>query len=1047
MASNGAPRPHSHHFGASPPPAIDTGYRPGGGGGHRARRRPGLWSTKTDGAPKCPQTFGSKRGGGGGSVARTVEWFFRRTPFRTALPKTLSPVSSTYSFDMTRPKSLFSHTVGEDRNATTNPIQTDMNEMSQDPEVILIADSDTTDQISRIVLIAGPEHFYHLALQLETSPDLDLQLYGKDLFIRAAGLGYAPAQFKLGICYELGLTHFPTDPSHSFAWYKRAALQGHADAELAVSGWYLTGHPQGLVQSEPLAYEWASKAARRGWSKAEYTLGHYHEVGIGVPQDLQIAKQWYLKAAARGNERALLRLLVGHVGLAVDYAHLKDALLHHNGSNPYMIHQLAQFHELREYGLVPDEDAAFELYAASAQANYAPAQYKLGSCYEFGILGCPQDPVQAVRWYSQGAENGQVEALLALAGFYLDGSAGNAAEQSDEEAFRKERTPAADLNNSPEPSRMFPSLAQRTVNGHFTTSTSTGAEMAWMTSEIAIPLIQERPQTPALTVQYQDSELKKTPNVTTSPGIREGIACAQGVGLARVVSNLWFENAQTRWLNIPDAGNWQEHLDINVHSDSVIIPSYLPPAIGFTHQDLTLFPFDNACSGGGLHLCTEPHAPLDNGANGLLMTPCDSLFDGSGPSSTVSSSRSTSLESMMPMMPCLLDDPCWDADLVLPIVRDTATPESEKKGLLGLYDINSASPILMGESINALDLNDTFLGQCLQQLQTHSPILPVNGDSNAKNLAIQNQSKGQLVPDTAVKISNVVGASNGDTLHWKTQQAAQEFFACDQGQGCLQLDGDRIATAAVTENEPLPDLVPGNVWSSSLTNAWPYLHPLDSNPPSLARIPNSMYDPRAQLLPAFHNFWEVGDEASKSAVDHTSSLWEYQQEPVWPVQRFDIYGISMSQPCPLAAHATDWNILSNCEISCPVHDTFDECQFQRQGQHRIQLGYSQDQIGEQGECNDYSHGDEYDYEYDYDHDYDNLVPAPSTLKRRRRLSANETAYLVQQFRQNEKPNAQERQEFAKHLDLDRRTIQVWFQNRRAKLKRDETATITAVTLY
>ncbi|KAG0322111.1 hypothetical protein BGZ97_008678 [Linnemannia gamsii] len=287
-----------------------------------------------------------------------------------------------------------------------------------------------------MVFIAGPEHFYYLALQLETSPRLEYQLYGKDLFIRSAGLGYAPAQFKLGICYELGLTHFPMDPSHSFVWYKRAAMQGHADAELAVSGWYLTGHPQGLIQSEPLAFEWASKAARRGWSKAEYTLGHYHEVGIGVPQDLQLAKQWYLKAAARGNERALLRLLVGHVGLEVDYAHLKDALLAQNESNPYLLHQLAQFHELREYGLVPDEDAAFELYAASAEANYAPAQYKLGACYEFGILGCPRDPVQAVQWYGQGADNGHVEALLALAGFYLDGSAGPAAEQSDEEAFR-----------------------------------------------------------------------------------------------------------------------------------------------------------------------------------------------------------------------------------------------------------------------------------------------------------------------------------------------------------------------------------------------------------------------------------------------------------------------------------------------------------------------------------------------------------------------------------------------------------------------------------
>ncbi|KAF9918593.1 hypothetical protein BX616_007607 [Lobosporangium transversale] len=66
-----------------------------------------------------------------------------------------------------------------------------------------------------------------------------------------------------------------------------------------------------------------------------------------------------------------------------------------------------------------------------------------------------------------------------------------------------------------------------------------------------------------------------------------------------------------------------------------------------------------------------------------------------------------------------------------------------------------------------------------------------------------------------------------------------------------------------------------------------------------------------------------------------------------------------------------------------------------------------------------------------------FTPVLSTLKRRRRLTNEESEFLIHQFKINERPTAQERESFAKYLKLDRRTIQVWFQNRRAKLKRDE----------
>ncbi|KAG0226830.1 hypothetical protein BGW42_003336 [Actinomortierella wolfii] len=65
------------------------------------------------------------------------------------------------------------------------------------------------------------------------------------------------------------------------------------------------------------------------------------------------------------------------------------------------------------------------------------------------------------------------------------------------------------------------------------------------------------------------------------------------------------------------------------------------------------------------------------------------------------------------------------------------------------------------------------------------------------------------------------------------------------------------------------------------------------------------------------------------------------------------------------------------------------------------------------------------------------MPRHYTLKRRRRLTNAETEYLVRKFMQNERPTTAERDRFAQELRLDKRTIQVWFQNRRAKMKKDE----------
>ncbi|BGP19420.1 hypothetical protein JCM10213v2_007509 [Rhodosporidiobolus nylandii] len=130
----------------------------------------------------------------------------------------------------------------------------------------------------------------------------------REYFTQAAQLGYPPSQFKLGCCYEFGTLTCPVDPRRSIAWYTRAAERGDSQAELALSGWYLTGSEGVLKQSDSEAYLWARRAANKGLAKAEYAVGYYSEVGIGVKADLEEAKRWYMRAAAQGNKRAMQRL-------------------------------------------------------------------------------------------------------------------------------------------------------------------------------------------------------------------------------------------------------------------------------------------------------------------------------------------------------------------------------------------------------------------------------------------------------------------------------------------------------------------------------------------------------------------------------------------------------------------------------------------------------------------------------------------------------------------------------------------------------------------
>ena len=124
--------------------------------------------------------------------------------------------------------------------------------------------------------------------------------------------------------------------------------------------------------------------------------------------------------------------------------------------NPKPLHELALLHERGiDNVLFVDYEYAAELLARASELGYAPSAYKLGECYEYGRMGCPQDSALSIHYYSASrlvlpmfgtgcltvwtavdiaAQLGHREACFALTAWYLVGSPG-VLPQSDTEAY------------------------------------------------------------------------------------------------------------------------------------------------------------------------------------------------------------------------------------------------------------------------------------------------------------------------------------------------------------------------------------------------------------------------------------------------------------------------------------------------------------------------------------------------------------------------------------------------------------------------------------
>jgi len=155
---------------------------------------------------------------------------------------------------------------------------------------------------------------------------------------------------------------------------RAAAAAGNPAAEYEIGIRYSEG--RGVPANLEVAVQWFERAAGKGLAPAMYRLGSLYEKGLGVKKDLEKARQFYLAGADKGNAKAVHNL-------AVLYAEGIDGK--------------------------PDYRTASQWFRKAADKGVADSQYNLGILYARGI-GVDQNLAESYKWFALAAQQGDQDA-------------------------------------------------------------------------------------------------------------------------------------------------------------------------------------------------------------------------------------------------------------------------------------------------------------------------------------------------------------------------------------------------------------------------------------------------------------------------------------------------------------------------------------------------------------------------------------------------------------------------------------------------------------
>ena len=138
-------------------------------------------------------------------------------------------------------------------------------------------------------------------------------------FNRAAAQGHVMALNMVGRCYDLGWG-VAVDKARAAECYRAAAHRGLDWAMYNYATLLALGH--GVAEDKEAALAWFEKAAKLGNAKAINFVGSFHEDGWVVARDLGKGARYYARAAEGGDFRGMFN----HARMLGEHGRTEEAL-------------------------------------------------------------------------------------------------------------------------------------------------------------------------------------------------------------------------------------------------------------------------------------------------------------------------------------------------------------------------------------------------------------------------------------------------------------------------------------------------------------------------------------------------------------------------------------------------------------------------------------------------------------------------------------------------------------------------------------------------